>query len=561
MTRVFLLALVSLVTLDLHSAVAPGGTASAVPRLAVVISIDQFRPDYLERYRALFGPGGFKRLMDEGFTFAECRYAHASTKTGPGHATILSGVSPDLHGIIANEWYDVAQKRVVVGVEDTDAPLVGLAPARRSPGGVLESRAGRSPRQFLATTVGDQLKLRHRDQARVISVGGKDRAAILMGGKLADGAYWVENGQFVTSRYYREQLPSWVQAFNASGKVDQRFGQTWDRLLAVDLYDRIQGPDDAAGEVSNRNGLTATFPKKIDGGRPQLSPAFYEAFDTTPWANSLLTEFALAAIDAEQLGRDATPDLLCIGYSQPDLAGHAWGPDSHESMDSILRLDQDLAVLLKGVDEKVGLANCVLVVTADHGASPLPERVTTIGKGKIPAGRFDRKNVDDVVNGALTRAFGAVEAQPRWVVRDGNGFHLLPEALTARGVDRTRAVEVVVEALHSFPGIAQVYTRADLAAEPGDGSTLLALARRAYHPARSPDVTFNLAPYYVDFGAQGTTHGLPYDYDRHVPQLWFGAGIRAGQSIEAVGVEDVAPTLAGLLHVSRPPTALGRRLF
>ncbi|MES1168582.1 MAG: alkaline phosphatase family protein, partial [Oleiharenicola lentus] len=258
------LVFLGLLVLSLRAAEQP------VPRLVVVISIDQMRADYLERFRPYFGEGGFKRLLEGGADYTNCHYEHAVTKTGPGHATILSGVHANVHGIIANEWLDRSTFIQGNNVEDVNSPLVGLPPrADRYANPTFAAKAGRSPRNFLGVTVGDRLKARYGATAKVFGIADKDRAAILMAGPKADGAYWEEDGVFVTSTYYRPALPDWLVRFNRAFDTPQYFGRVWERALDPAIYDKVQGPDDAPGEQAE-DGLATTFPKKVDGGRPAI---------------------------------------------------------------------------------------------------------------------------------------------------------------------------------------------------------------------------------------------------------------------------------------------------
>jgi len=535
-----------------------GAEERPAPRLAVVISVDQMRADYLVRFRPYFTEGGFKRLLDGGADYQNCHYQHALNVTAPGHATMLSGVHANIHGIIANEWLDRTTFIQGGSVEDAASPLVGRAPrVGRSPGGVLEARSGRSPSRFLGTTVGDLLKARYGAAARVFGVSDKDRSAILMAGPKADGAYWTEEGRFVTSAYYRRELPAWVEQFNSQHDAAKHFGQVWERLLDKSIYDAVQGPDDAPGELAE-SGLPITFPKRVDGGRPTISGAFYDAFDQTPWSNQVLADMAERLVEAEQLGQDDTPDLLCIGFSQPDKVGHAYGPDSHEIMDAILRLDRTLAEFFQFLDRRVGLDHCVIVLTADHGVSPLPERIQA-AKGAGAAGRIGSKALDQHVKAALDARFGSLPGDAYWAVRDNSGYRLNPAALEAKKLPAVRLEEALRDALLTFPGIATAYTRTQLTA-PGLLDEFGEMSRLSFYPARSTDVIYIPKPYFIE-RAQGTTHGTPYDYDTHVPLVWFGAGVPPGMHSERVAVEDLAPTLAGLLGVDLPPEAKGRRLF
>lgn len=531
---------------------------SSEVRLAVVISIDQLRADYLVRFAPYFGEGGFKRLLQGGANYENCYYRHATTITAPGHATILSGVHANIHGITANDWLDRDAWEAMNNVEDRDAPLVGL-PAEMPLPLLRAPKGGRSPKNFHATTVGDQLKLRFGANSKVFAASNKDRSAILLGGKLADAAYWDEAGAFVTSRHYRDALPAWVAAFNAEHRSEKAFGSTWDRLLDPAIYDKVQGPDDAPGEMID-NGLARTFPKKLDGGRPTITPTYYVALEAAPLTTVVLGEFVQAAIREEKLGRHPATDLLAVSFSQIDACGHAFGPDSHEVMDSILRLDRVLAELLNCLDREVGLKNCVIVLTADHGVAPLPEHVTALRPG-VPAGRMDSTVYNRILNRALVESFGPAPDGDYWGLMDGTGYHLRPPTLAAKKIPADEAANLVKATLQRLPEVAQAFTRSEILAAPPEGDSLLAQVRRSYYAPRDRDVVFVLKPYFINKTPTGTTHGTPHDYDQHVPQLWFGAGVTPGTHPERVGVDDIAPTLSGLLHIPRPPQAEGKQLF
>jgi hypothetical protein len=528
------------------------------PRLVVAISVDQMRADFLVRFRPYFGEGGFKRLLEGGADFRNCHYGHAYTVTAPGHATILSGVNANVHGIIGNEWLDRTTLLKGNAVEDTAAPLVGLPPRPdRYVNPTWAAKAGRSPRNFLGTTVGDRLKARHGAAAKVFGVADKDRSAILMAGPKADGAYWTEEGIFVTSTYYRPQLPDWVREFNAAHAGAQTFGRTWDRLLEQAVYDRVQGPDEMAGEDSVA-GLAVTFPKQVTGTGNKLDGSFYAAFDRTPWANELVAAMAQRVIEVEDLGRDDVPDLLAVGFSQPDAAGHTYGPDSHEIMDTYLRLDRTLAEFLRFLETRVGLDRCLIVLTADHGVAPLPERVLA-DKGPGSASRFSVAGIDATLAQALDAAFGPLPDDVAWYTRDGSAFHLNPAALQVRHAAAGLVSAELKRVLLGYPWTFAVHTREELTG-PAPLDPVGEMMRRSFHAARSPDVITLYRPHFTTSKA-GTGHGTPHEYDTHVPQLWFGAGVKPGVHAERVAVEDIAPTLAGLLGVELPPEAKGKRLF
>lgn len=537
--------------------------AAEAPKLAVVISIDQFRGDYLARFGPYFGEGGFKRLLAGGAHYTECRYRHSVMVTAPGHASILSGTFANVHGISSNDWIDRATWEKVNSVEDKASPLVGIAAAEL--GAVAAAaplKTGRSPANFKAETVGDELKKKFGAGTKIFAASNKDRSAILMGGGRGDAAYWDENGKYVTSKYYRPTgtLPAWVEAFNAERRAEKYFGATWDRLLAGEVYDRVQGPDDAPGEAVATAGLGKTFPRKLDGGKATLGGSFYTAYDNSPFTTEVLGEFVARAITEEKLGRNAGTDLLCVGFSQIDTIGHNFGPDSHEVMDSVLRLDRVLAKLLETLDREVGLAKCVIVVTADHGVVPLPER-TAVREPGLGAMRIRTADMDAAAKAALEAKFGALAAGEAWFTRDNAGVHLRPAALAAKNAGAAEAAKVVQAAWARLPYVAEVFTREELLAASAEGNSGLAMMRRSYRAENDRDVIYVLKPHVLPQSGTGTGHAVPYDYDQHVVMLWHGAGVPKGEHGARVFVDQLAPTLAGLLGVPAPKAAKAGKIF
>jgi hypothetical protein len=542
------------------SLAAPAAAAEA-PRLAVVISIDQFRGDYLGLYAPFFGEGGFKRLLAGGTHFNAAHHRHSITQTAPGHASILTGTFARVHGVTANEWLDRETWEQVNSVEDKAAPLVGISPAELGPVAARNpAKTGRSPRTLHAETVGDRLKAKYGAGTKIFAASNKDRSAILLGGRKADAAYWDEFGKMVTSTYYRPELPAWVAAFNAEQRAHAAFGKTWDRLREAALYEKLHGPDDEPAE-SDSAGLGRTFPKRITGGKETLGPSFFSAFDNTPFAADFLGAFVERAIVEEKLGKNTGTDLLCVSFSSIDAAGHTFGPDSHEVMDAVLRMDRTIASLLACLDREVGLANCVIVLSADHGVAPLPERVLAKSPG-ASAGRVRTSDLDAAVKTALDQAHGALPRGQTWFVRDNLGYHLRPAALAAAKTEAAAAARTAKAALAALPYMAEVFTREELLAEPGDGDELPAMLRRSYRPGGDRDVVFCLRPNFMTKTGGGSSHGVPYPYDTHVVQLFFGGSVPKGVTrTERVGVDRIAPTLAKLLGVEAPAQARSRPLF
>jgi hypothetical protein len=538
---------------------APCLRAAEPPALVVVVSIDQFRADYLARFRPHFSPGGFNLLLEQGANFVDCHYRHSATKTGPGHAVMLTGVHADVHGIIGNDWIDRDTFAAISCVGDPGVQVVGLPPssAPRLPG-VDDPYLPRSPKNLLVTTVGDELKLARGGRPKVIGISHKHRAAILMSGKLADAAYFMEHGRMITSTYYMADLPGWVKQWDAAGRVDSYFGKTWDRLLPAAAYE-VQGPDDAPGEDAKTGQLGRTLPKTITGGAKGPGPEYYEAFENTPFANDVLADFAAAAVEQENLGgRAGVTDILCVSFSAIDHAGHLYGPDSHEVMDMVVRTDRALEQFFQFLDRRVGLQKCLIVLTADHGVSPMPERIHALSP-EISAGRIDGAQVLTAGEAALNRVFGPLADKSRWLVRDDASLLIFPSALAEKKITSVAAQAVVREALLGLDFVQAAYTR-DQLEKGGVNDDLGRRALLSFNRARSGDVFFQARPYYFSRNS-GSAHGSPYNYDTHVPLIWLGAGIKAGVHPERVGVDDLAPTLAHLLGLPAPPRSEGRVLF
>lgn len=528
------------------------------PPLVVVITVDQFRADYLARFREHFAPGGLRRLLEQGVQFVDCRYRHAVTKTAAGHAVVLTGVHANLHGIINNAWIDRDTLRKVNCVDDSGVQILGRAEDRgaaRRPG--TTAAIGASPRRLLASTVGDELKLTRGGRSKVIGLSSKDRSAILLAGKLADAAYWMDKGRMVTSTHYLKELPEWVRSFNDAGRVDAYFGRMWDRLLPVAAYEKLQGPDDAPGEFGDF-GLGQTFPRRVDGGSPRLGAAYYDAFELTPFKSEVLLEFARTVVEQEKLGQRGVTDLLCLSFSVNDSIGHAFGPESHEVMDITLRTDRMLAEFFAFLDRHLGAGRFLVVLTADHGVAPVPEQVTARHPG-LSAGRIDHARLLRTCEAALDRAFGPLTEGRRWLVADENALLFQRGVCAERNVAPEKAEQVVREALRSLEFVEAAWTRTELLAGPAAGEYGGANVL-SYHRERSGDVVYQLKPYWVD-RKTGTNHGTPYAYDVHVPLLWYGPGVPSGVRTDAVGVDDIAPTLARLLGLPAPPMARGRVLF
>lgn len=510
------------------------------PKLVVVIVIDQFRADYLKRFQSYFGKGGFNLFLRRGADLTEARYLHGITQTCPGHAVILTGSYAHVNGIVANSWYDTAAGHEEYCAADSSVTLIGAG------------TEGRSPRNLIGSTVGDVLKLSTAGRSRVITVAGKDRSAIMLGGHLADAAYWMTDSLFVTSSYYKKRLPDWVRRFNASGLVSSYSGKTWDRLLPAAAYNRV-GPDDGPGE-GEVAGMGRTFPHRLGGGSNRN---FFDAFGSSPFQNDLIAEFAMQAIVHDSLGSDDDPDLLAIGFSANDLIGHAYGPDSHEVMDVSVRTDRLLERFFAFLAKQVGLENTVIVLTADHGVAPLPETVARLNPAL--GGRFDTRSIVVAAESALEARYGPTR-EPGWIVSHDFPFlYLNVRSLGEKGVSIDEAERVAKAAVERVPGVQQALTAAELREQRNHA--VHSAAAFSFFPARSGNIYYELQPYQVPGSqAQGTTHGSPWAYDTQVPLLWFGPEIVAGRYHDPSSVADIAPTLSAILDIGETAGSEGRVL-
>jgi hypothetical protein len=535
------------------------------PRLVVLVVFDQLRGDFVQKWRPLFGPDGFARIQREGADFLNCHYPYATTTTGSGHASILTGASPAQHAIVNNEWYDRASGEMVycagdarytqvpprlVKESETEPPMEAAAKKKQAYGG--------APTRQTAQTIGDVLREVFGQLAVILGLSIKDRGAILPVGQRPTGAYWFDSrsGQFVTSTYYRDKLPKWLAEFNASRPADRWLGKQWERLRPDLDYVKHSGPDDVVGEAKGVE-QGRVFPHPFAGkGKPNRD--YYDSVVCSPAGNDLLLAAVAAAIDGEKLGQDDIPDLLNVSFSSNDIVGHAWGPDSQEVLDITLRSDLIVRDLLRLLDEKVGKGRYVLAITADHGICPLPEVASTQGKDAR------RYAIAPIIAGAedFLRQHYRIppEAKLRWLEEKSLGalpwLYLNEATLTQQGLSKAEVSAVLADWLRKQPGIHAVFTRAQLT-EPAPAKDKLARqAQLSFHPHNAGDLLLVGRPYCLfSSSLSGTTHGSPHDYDTHVPLLVMGPGVRAGRFDEPVTPQAIAAIFAESLGVPRPDRA------
>jgi hypothetical protein len=487
--------------------VAVVAAAPRKPKLVLAIVVDQFRYDYLTRFRSDY-TAGFNQLMTTGAFFTSARYEHFPTVTAIGHSTFMSGATPSISGIIGNDWYDREEGRTVTSVSDAKTKLLGGA------------GTGSSPNRLLVSTVGDELKIADQGQTRVIGISLKDRAAILPAGHMANGAYWFDNatGNFVSSTFYFPDLPAWVKDFNQSHTADKFAGAVW-----------------------------------LNHKMPTETAKLYAALAASPYGNEIVEAFSERAIEAEQLGKRNVTDILAISFSSNDYVGHEVGPDAPEVREMAIRTDKLLGRLFQAVDRQVGLANTLVVLTADHGVAPVPEVNTA---RRMPGGRISPGIVTTTVQAALTKKYG----EAKWILSNNeHSLYFNQDIVAQKKLDPAEVNRVAARAVLEIPHVFRVYTREQLM----DGAALEdQVGRRVmngFYVRRSADLEILLEPYWI-FTQSGATHGTTFNYDAHVPVIFMGSGIRAGRFYQTIIVNDVAPTLAAILDIEPPSGSVGRVL-
>jgi arylsulfatase A-like enzyme len=546
-----ILAFLLLPALPNHAYAAEAKEHAQRPKLILILVIDQFRGDYVERYQNELTGRGFNLLYKEGAWFTDCYFDYANTKTAPGHATIGTGAYSDGHGIDANEWWDTRRNadRKVSSVEDERYQLVDVPassiPANQpgAPANALHYVLGASPRNLHATTIGDELRLATKGQARVYGISLKDRAAILPSGQAANGAFWIDqlSGRFTTSTYYMEHLPKWATEFNNS-----------DALAKAERFAQAEG-----------------------------TTQFYDIVGLTPAANDYELDFARALITGEKLGQNSAPDMLVISLSPNDILGHQFGPDSDNAHEMVIAMDHELDSFFSWIDQTIGLKNVWIAFSADHGIAPIPHEAAELG---IHASYLDLPKLYAKLNEGLNARFS-----PGKKINYLMGTPELPQVVLNRKefeaakVDEKTAEEALATLLPSAvasqapktseplplqhrqmqpPTIVGIYTRQQIANSelpPSEWGRLLA---HSYVDHGNWYDMLVLEGYQMeDVRAWGgTTHFSPWSYDRHVPLAFYGAPFIPGEYHGRVAPVDLAATLASLAGVNQPSAAVGRVL-
>lgn len=488
------------------------------PKLILGIVVDQFRYDYLTRFRKDFN-SGLARLLEHGAVFTDAHHIAAPTVTAIGHSTFMSGATPSVSGIAGNEWYDRRTKTTVTSVLDLETKVLGGVPGA----------PGSSPRRLLVSTLGDQLKMA-TPGSKVIGISIKDRSAILPVGHMADAAYWYDpdSNNWVTSDYYMKELPAWVKQLNKERPSQRYFASSW-------------------------------LPFDQPNGKPYCTMVngtnvpYCNSLEATPWGNDMIEEMAERAIVNEKLGQHEDTDMLTVSFSSNDYVGHALGPDSPEVRDVSIRTDRLLGKFLDFIDSKAGEGNTILVMTADHGVAPLPE---VNQERKMPGGRLSAVVMAREVDEALAAKYGP----GRWVESNAVSYlYLNHQLIQAKKLKLGEVEDVVADVMMTMPHAFRVYTGEHIQRGEVTDDDITHIVRNGYFPQRSADVLFIADPYYL-FEGSGTSHGTPYNYDTHVPIIFMGPGIKPASYARRIAVNDIAPTLANMLGLEMPSGSVGRVL-
>ncbi len=510
------------------------------PKLIVGIVVDQMRYDFLFRYWDRYSQDGFKKLLNEGYNFQNANYSYVPTYTAPGHASIYTGTTPDINGIIGNSWYSRELGRTIYCVEDKSVKSVGA----------VTSAGEMSPRNLLSTTITDQLKLATNKRSKVIAVALKDRGAVLPGGFMADGAYWYDgkSGNFISSTFYQSELPGWVTAFNAQKLPGKYLDQNWETLYPIDSY-----KNSTADNVSYEEGLKgkeeSIFPYEL----AQLKGNDWDLIKYTPFGNTITKDLALTALKAEQLGQRGETDFLSVSFSSTDYIGHNFGPNSVEAEDTYLRLDADIAEIIAEAEKAVGKGNVLFFLTADHGVANIPAYML---EERINAGAIPYSIFGDSVKQYMAKAYGP----GNWLLKSTNQqLYLNRKLIAEKKMDLAEVQQQVAEYALTLDGVSRTITATDLQRTSWNHG-VMQLVENGYNAKRSGDVILQLETNWQVHPAKGTTHGSYSTYDIHVPLVWYGWQVKPGKSSTKVSIADIAPTLATWLNIQEPSGSTGKAL-
>src|SRR6218665_799291 len=505
-------------------------SAQERPKLVVGIVVDEMKMEYLYRFQSDFSEKGFKRLMKDGYTFHNMHYNYMPTSTAPGHSSIFTGATPSVHGIMGNDWFNRKLGKLMYCTDDISVTSLGES---------VKNEGNMSPKNLLATTVTDELRLSTNFKGKVIGVSLKDRGSILPAGHFANWAFWFsDTGNFISSTFYGDKLPDWVTKFNNEKHYMPYVNKGWDLLKPISEYDESL-PDDNQHELP-LFGHKPVFPYDL---KAMFEKKGAEIFRSIAFGNDLLLEFAKTAVEKEALGKDDVTDFLTFSFSATDYVGHDFGTRSVELQDTYLRLDQNIADFLNYLDKQVGKGNYLVFLTADHAAAETPKFL----KNKYNVDNVETKEIRNALKEFSVKTFGE-----NLVVNYMKfNLHLNKEIIKSKSLDLQKVKQAFKDFLMTLDHVKRVYTEEEILANPGSDYFLNCIAK-GYDPTQNGDLVVLDKPGYLEGKAEGTEHAAPYSYDTNVPCLFYGWKIKKGESHEKKEITQIAPTISQKLSITLP---------
>lgn len=500
------------------------------PKLVVAIVIDQMRYDFLENLSHRYSDNGFNRLVNDGFNCKNNFYNYVPTVTGPGHSSISTGSTPKTHGIVGNNWYDRERRHSIYCTDDSNYNNVGGD----------DYSGNKSPNNLLVETFADINKMSN-NKSKTISIAIKDRGSILMGGKKADAAYWYygkERAQWITSTFYMNQIPDWVKEFNKEDNLE-KYLEDWNTLKDISTYENHE-IDNNSFEKLFKGKDNSAFPYDIKSLMKHND--CFDMIKETPYGNTMTTDFAIEAIVNENLGKRGVTDVITVGYSSTDYIGHSFGVASVETQDTYIRLDLEIQKLLSFLDKQIGKNEYTLFLTADHGVLEIPAYLSSTG---VNAQAVSENDLTNKVVKKLNDVLG-IEVKKLIANVDNSQIYLNDEVISEMNLNKSKVVNELVKILESFDFISKAYT-ADFILGSSELIEYEKLIQNGYHKERSGDIALILKENVIFYNGKGTTHGSGYNYDTHVPLIFYGYGIKKGETLNHTEIPDIAPTISKLL--------------
>ena len=510
------------------------------PKLVVGLVVDQMRWDYLYRYFNRYGNGGFRRLLQQGYSFENTFIPYTAAVTAAGHTCLYTGSVPAISGIVGNDWIERDSGKAMYCAQDRSVNTVGS----------FSNQGQMSPKNMLVTSVGDELRLATNFKSRVFGIALKDRGGIFPAGHSANAAYWFDDstGNWITSTYYMNNLPAWVSSYNGNRKVDSMMMKDWNLLYDISMYEQSTA-DDKKYERPVQHEKTVTFPHEY---RSLIGKNYYP-FRQSPYGNTLTLDFSKKLIKHQRLGMGSQADMLCVSLSSTDYIGHRFGPNSLEVEDTYLRLDKDIENFLSYLDATIGAGKYLFFLSADHGAPQVPDFMK---ENKMPGGNLNSSDIKKELNQVYGDRFDV-----NYVVKAIYEYqvYLNNYVIDSAKLDPVMVKNFIMEYLKTKPQVANIfdYSEFDKLVMPAQQKEMFA---KGFFYKRSGDIQFILKPQYTDVLSIGTEHGTMYTYDTHIPLLWYGWKIKPGKTNREVYMTDVAPTISAMLTIQMPNGSVGHVL-